>query len=99
MNPEIFNSRLEDKNLEDLTETLIKELDSNKEDISILHQLAIVYKKINELVKAVNIYITILEIDPENKVAIYEKGVTQAIVAQSQLDIYGCTNTHMDPWT
>ena len=99
MNPEIFSTKLEDKNLEDLTQTLLKELDNNKKDISILHQLAFVYKKTNELVKAVNIYITILELDPENEVAIYEKDVTQAIVAQSQLDIYGCTDTHMDPWT
>ena len=94
-----FNNKIDNTDLNSLKEELLNEISNNKKDITPLLQLATVYKKTNELVKAVNLYITALDIDPENEIAIYEKSATQAIVAQSQLDIYACLNTHMDPWT
>ena len=99
MNSELFKEKLENEDLNELVSNLQKHIEVNKEDSQSLLQLAKTYKKLNQLVDAVNIYITILEFDPENQEAIYEKSVTQAIVNQSQLDIYSCLNTHMDPWT
>jgi len=98
MNSELFLEKLENNNLQELVSLLKSHIDTNKEDIESLLQLAQTYKKLNELVNAVNIYITVLEIDANNEEAIYEKEATQSIVAQSQLDIYSCLNTHMDPW-
>ena len=98
MNSEQFSNKLESSNLNSLTEILLKEISENKNDITPLFQLATVYVKLNELVKAINIYITLLEIDPDNENAKFEKDSIQAIVQQSQLDIMACTNTHMDPW-
>ena len=99
MNSELFKKKLENGDLKELVSVLKKDIETNNKDIESLLQLAQIYKKLNELVNAVNIYITVLEIDPENQEAIYEKSVTQSIVNQSQLDIFACTNTHMDPWT
>ncbi len=98
MNSEQFSNKLESSDLNNLTEILLKEISENKNDITPLFQLATVYVKLNELVKAINIYITLLEIDPDNENAKFEKDSIQAIVQQSQLDIMACTNTHMDPW-
>ena len=98
MNSEQFSNKLESSDLNSLSEILLKEISENKNDITPLFQLATVYVKLNELVKAINIYITLLEIDPDNENAKFEKDSIQAIVQQSQLDIMACTNTHMDPW-
>ena len=98
MNSEHFSIKLESSDLNSLIETLLKEISENKNDITPLFQLATVYVKLNELVKAINIYITLLEIDPDNEDAKFNKNSIQAIVQQSQLDIMACTNTHMDPW-
>ncbi len=99
MNSELFKEKFENGDLNELVSNLKKYIEVNKEDSESLLQLAKTYKKLNRLVDAVNIYITILEFEPKNQEAIYEKSVTQAIVNQSQLDIYSCINTHMDPWT
>ena len=99
MNSELFQEKLDNGDLNELVSKLKTQIEINKEDTQSLLQLAKTYKKLNQLVDAVNIYITILEFEPENQEAIYEKSVTQAIVNQSQLDIYSCINTHMDPWT
>ena len=99
MNSELFKEKFENGDLNELVSNLKKYIEVNKEDSKSLLQLAKTYKKLNRLVDAVNIYITILEFEPKNQEAIYEKSVTQAIVNQSQLDIYSCINTHMDPWT
>ncbi|RLD43348.1 MAG: hypothetical protein DRI86_10150 [Bacteroidetes bacterium] len=74
------------------------ELEKTPNNIDIRLKLANAYVQIVEHTKAVNEYIKILEIDPNNEEALIQKEIVHGIVKQSQLDIYGCTNTYMDPW-
>ena len=93
-----FNNNLENNNLNSLIKMLLKEIEENKLSTIPLFQIAKVFIKKDELVKAVNTYITILEIEPSNQEAKFNKESTLSIISQSQLDIIACTNTHMDPW-
>jgi len=74
------------------------ELEKSPNNIEIKLKRADAYVKINEHTKAVNEYIRILELDPDNEKAKIQKEIVHGVVKQSQLDIYGCTNTYMDPW-
>jgi len=79
-------------------DSFLIELEKSPENIEIRLKLADAYVKLTEHTKAVNEYIKILEIDPENEEAKIQKEIVHGVVKQSQLDIYGCTNTYMDPW-
>ena len=101
MNKDIFKKKLHEIEIDALLVLIQEEIQlSNTTNTAIeaRFQLADLYIKKSEYPKAVNVYIEILEIEPSNENALYKKENTMAIVAQSQLDIYACTNTHLDPW-
>jgi len=93
-----FKSILEKGNLDGLIAILLKEIDDDPKNLVPRFQIAKAYIKITDYPKAVNTYIALLQIDPDNEEAKFEKEAAQSILAQSQLDVYACTNTHMDPW-
>ena len=98
MNSTAFNTVLEKGNIDGLIEILKTEINNDSKNITPRLQLGKAYQKKNEYPNALNTYILLLEIDPENEEALYEKEVVHGLIKQSQLDVYACTNTHMDPW-
>ncbi len=98
MNPTIFDNKLENSDLHKLIDELLIEITENSKDTSPLIQLITIYKKLERHVDIVNTCIMILDIDPENEEILYERNTTQALIAETQLDVYASTNTYMDPW-
>jgi len=86
------------KEVENQIDIYLAELEKSPDNINIRLKLAAAYVKLTEHTKAVNEYIKILMLDPENEEALIQKEIVYGVVKQSQLDIYGCTNTYMDPW-
>jgi thioredoxin-like negative regulator of GroEL len=99
MNTKVFEEMLQNEKLLDkLTEDLNTEIKNDKSNLQAKHQLAKVFTKKNEFSKAVNLYIEILKINPEDELAQTQKDFIMTILSQGRLDIYACTNTHIDPW-
>ena len=98
MNSKAFKTVLEKGNIDGLIELLKNEIKEDSTNITPRLQLGKAYLKINEYPNALNTYILLLEIDPENEEALYQQESTSNLIKQSQLDVYACTNTHMDPW-
>ena len=72
------------------------ELDAK--NLEVLEKRADAYHKLNLLADSVNDFNRYLRIDPENEILRARKDLVEIILKNSQLDIYGCTNTHLDPW-
>jgi tetratricopeptide (TPR) repeat protein len=72
------------------------ELDEN--NLEVLEKRADMYHKLNRLADSVNDFNRYLRINPNNEELLARKELVQTILKNSQLDIYGCTNTHLDPW-
>ncbi len=99
MDAVVFEEMLQDENLLDkLINSLSLELKNDNDNIEVLHQLAKVYTKRNEFSNAVNKYIEILKLNPDDELAKTQKDFIMTILSQGRLDIYACTNTHIDPW-
>ncbi len=98
MNPNIFDTKLENSDLQKLIDELLIEITKNTKDTTPLFQLITIYKKLERHVDIVNTCTMILDIDPKNTEILFEKNSTQAIINESQLDVYASTNTYMDPW-
>lgn len=95
----LFEKMLQEEGkLLNLIERLNDEIASDITATKPKHQLAQVYTKLDEFAKAVNLYIEILKINPEDELAITKKDTVMTILSQGRLDIYACTNTHIDPW-
>lgn len=99
MDTTLFEKMLQEEGeLENLIESLNNEIKSDSIAVEPKHQLAQVYIKKNEFAKAVNLYIEILSINPNDELAETQKEFVMTILSQGRLDIYACTNTHIDPW-
>ena len=98
MKPNISDKSLEHSDLQKLIDELLIEITENSNNTTPLLKLITIYKKLERHVDIVNTCIMILDIDPENEEILYEKNSTQALINQTQLDVYASTNTYMDPW-
>jgi thioredoxin-like negative regulator of GroEL len=99
MDTKVFEEMLQDeKLLNKLTEELNNEILKDNNNSQAKHQLAKVFTKKNEFSKAVNLYIEILKLNPDDELAQTQKDFIMTILSQGRLDIYACTNTHIDPW-
>ncbi len=99
MDTTLFDNMLQEENkLDSLINKLNIEIETDANAIIPKHQLAKVYIKKEEFSKAVNLYIEILKIDPNDELAKTQKDFVMTILSQGRLDIYACTNTHIDPW-
>ena len=78
---------------------LDKAFNSTPENTRVLEMRAEVYHKLNRLADAVNDLNRFLKIEPDNERIIARKDLLQTILKNSQLDVYACTNTHLDPWS
>ncbi len=78
-----------------LNEIYKKESDNK----SVLLMRADVLHKLNRMADEVNDLNRFLKLDPNNETIIARKELIQTILKNSQLDVYACTNTHLDPWT
>ncbi len=66
VDPKLLNHYLKTKNYEKLVEYANKCLESNPKEISYLYYSAFGYQKLNQLDKAENYYLSVLEIDPNH---------------------------------
>ena len=79
-------------------ELLTKAYELESDDLEVLQMRAEAYHKLNEWAKALNDYNRYLRINPENEELKAHRDLVQIIIENSQLDIFACTNTHLDPW-
>ena len=89
---------MDNKEILILIEKINKEIKASVVNISLLHSRAELYTKLQEHSKAINDYIAILRIDPNDKAAMIKLDMLQTIVKYTNTDIYASTNTNMDPW-
>ena len=77
---------------------LTKCFNLDPDNLEVLEKRAHCYHKLNKLAKAVNDYNHYLRIEPNNEELAAKRDLVQTILKNSQLDIFACTNTHLDPW-
>ena len=77
---------------------LTKAYELDQENLEVLEKRADAFHKLNRLADSVNDFNRYLRINPDNETLRARKDLVQTILKNSQLDIYGCTNTHLDPW-
>ena len=77
---------------------LSDEIKLNPENTKLLHQRAELYTSLQDHGKAVNDYLNILKVTPEDKEAKTKLGLLRSILKYSNIDVYASTNTNMDPW-
>jgi tetratricopeptide (TPR) repeat protein len=73
--------------------------DNDVKNTHVLEMRAEVFHKLNRIADAVNDLNRLLKIEPGNDTIKARKELLQTILKNSQLDVYACTNTHLDPWT
>ena len=75
---------------------------SKEKDISVnsqkLHLRAELFTKIQNQSKAINDYVAILKLNPEDKIAKVKLDMLRTIVKFTNTDIYANPNTNLDPW-
>jgi len=79
-------------------ELLTKALEQDNNHLMVLQKRAECYHKLNQWTKALNDYNRYLRLNPENEELKAHRDLVQIIIKNGQLDIYACTNTHLDPW-
>ena len=83
---------------QEAVDLLTKAFEMEPDNLEVLEKRAGAYHKLNRLADSVNDYNRYLRINPDNEILRAHKDFVQTILKNSQLDIYGCTNTHLDPW-
>lgn len=73
-------------------------LQKEENNVELLKVRASIYQKKNEFAKAINDYRQILKSEPDNKEIIAMKTLLESILSMTSLDVFECTNTHLDPW-
>lgn len=63
-----------------------------------LHERAELYTSIQNQAKAINDYVAILKINPDDRYAKTRLDMLRTIVRLSNTDIYANPNTNLDPW-
>ena len=79
-------------------ELLNKAFEMDATHTEVLELRAEVYHRLNRLSDGVNDLNRLLKLEPDNEKIKAKKELLQTILKNSQLDIYACTNTHLDPW-
>ena len=79
-------------------ELLNKAFEMDATHTEVLELRAEVYHRLNRLSDGVNDLNRLLKLEPDNEKIRAKKELLQTILKNSQLDIYACTNTHLDPW-
>ena len=83
---------------QEAVDLLTKAYELDESNLEVLERRADMYHKLNRLADSVNDFNRYLRINPNNEELEARKELVQTILKNSQLDIYGCTNTHLDPW-
>ncbi len=89
---------MKEKELNLKIEKLIKQLTNNPDNTKLLHERAEIYTSLKQHGKAINDYLTILKINPKDKIADAKLDLLRSIIKYSNIDIYASPNTNMDPW-
>jgi len=92
------NNNMEKKEIQELIQTINKDIDKADNSIDLLYERAALFTKLQEHSKAINDYIAILEINPSYKDVVVKLDMLKTIVKFVNTDIYASTNTNMDPW-
>jgi len=87
----------EEKELQKKIDKLSKEKDISV-NIEKLHVRAELYTNVQNQSKAINDYVAILKINPEDKIAQVKLDMLRTIVKFTNTDIYANPNTNLDPW-
>ncbi len=93
------NSKMEQGQWNEALELIDKAVVLDDENASLLEMRADVYHKLDRLADAVNDLNRYLKLLPDDEKVTTKKELIQLILKNSQLDVYGCTNTHLDPWS
>lgn len=64
----------------------------------ILKLRAITFQKLGRFSDSINDYNSLLKINPGNSEYQSAKIMLEQILSMSRLDVFECTNTHLDPW-
>ena len=75
----------------------IKILDDPK-NTDLLHSRAQLYTKTQNQSKAINDYLTILNLNPKDDIAKVKLDMLKTIIKFTNTDIYANPNTNLDPW-
>ena len=89
---------METKDIKKKIGELSRKIALNPKNIKLLHLRAELFTSQQDHGKAVNDYLKILKIKPEDKEAKTKLGLLRSILKYSNIDVYASTNTNMDPW-
>jgi hypothetical protein len=89
---------MKNKDILVLIDKISKEIKVANNKLTLLHSRAELYTKIQEHSKAINDYIAILKIDPNDRESQVKLDMLQTIVRYTNTDIFASTNTNLDPW-
>ena len=64
----------------------------------ILTLRAMTFQKLGRFSDSINDYNSLLKINPGNSEYQSAKFMLEQILSMSRLDVFECTNTHLDPW-
>lgn len=92
------SKEIEEGRLPQAVEWLDKAYELDKSNIQVLEVRADVLHKLNRLADALNDLNRYLALKPNDDKVKTKKELIQIILKNSQLDVYACTNTHLDPW-
>ncbi len=90
---------MQEEKWEQALELLNTAFEKDEQNTKVLEQRAEVFHKLNRLGDAINDLNRYLKIAPGDEEIKARKELLQTILKNSQLDIYACTNTHLDPWS
>lgn len=89
---------VEEGRLTQALELLDKAFELDAQNTRVLALRADVLHKLNRSAEALNDLNRYLALKPEDDTIKTQKELIKLILKNSQLDVYGCTNTHLDPW-
>lgn len=89
---------MNEKHTNSKIKSLEKLISNSPKDIELLFERAELFTSIQQHGNAINDYLTILKIVPDNKIAKTKLELLRTIIKYSNIDIYASTNTNMDPW-
>lgn len=89
---------MKEEDIQSKIASLSQKLSSDKTDIDLLHSRAQLFTKIQDQSSAINDYLLILQINPDDNIAKVKLEMLRTIVKYTNTDIYANPNTNLDPW-
>ncbi len=86
------------KDLESLLVEVNHQLEGKIDSTDLFHLRANIYTRLQQFHRAINDYRKILELDPDDTIALQHIEQLQTILRYSANDIYANPNTNLDPW-